>query len=274
MGAALTDGDRARVRAPAKLTLSLHVDAVRPDGYHELRAEMVALDLADELVLTPGQDRLVIDYEPPAGRLRLSEGQDNLVRRALRAVGRRAGVHLTKRIPVQGGLGGGSADAAAVLRWAGSTELATAAALGADVPFCVAGGRAEVSGIGDRVVPLGFEPRTFVLLVPPFGVDTRAVFAAWDRESLGSRAAHHEVPNDLCQAALAVEPRLARWRDLLAELTGRTPALAGSGSTWFVEGDPGALGVGDRRELVLGAERGALVTARTVPADWGDPDPT
>ena len=71
--------------------------------------------------------------------------------RALDACGRRAAVRLTKRIPVGGGLGGGSADAAAVLRWAGCADVSVAADLGADVPFCVAGGRARVEGIGERV---------------------------------------------------------------------------------------------------------------------------
>jgi len=89
-------------------------------------------------------------------------------------------VRLCKRIPVRGGLGGGSTDAAAILRWARCTDPEVAAALGADVPYCVVGGRAEVVGVGERVVPLAYEPRSFVLLVPPFGVETGAVFGAWD----------------------------------------------------------------------------------------------
>ena len=100
--------------------------------------------------------------------------------RALRAVGRRAHVRLEKHIPVGGGLGGGSSDAAAVLRWAGVDDLAVAAGLGADVPFCVRGGRARVTGIGEVLDPLPFVARTFTLVVPPFGCSTPAVYHQWD----------------------------------------------------------------------------------------------
>jgi 4-diphosphocytidyl-2-C-methyl-D-erythritol kinase len=163
----------------------------------------------------------------------------NLVRRALAAVGRTAQVRLEKRIPVGAGLGGGSADAAAVLRWAGVSDPAVASALGADVPFCVVGGRALVTGIGEVVQPMEFEDRAFVLLTPPFGVSTAVVYRVWDE--LGGPAA--DGPNDLEAPALAVEPRLARWRDALGDLTGRVPVLAGSGSTWFVEGSAAEVGV-------------------------------
>ena len=87
------------------------------------------------------------------------------------ACDRRAAVHLTKRIPLGGGLGGGSADAAAVLRWAGCTDPDVAVRLGADVPFCLVGGRARVEGVGEKVTPLPFEARDYLLLLPPFGVD-------------------------------------------------------------------------------------------------------
>src|SRR5690606_12352674 len=158
---------------------------------------------------------------------------DNLVRRALRAVGRDAHVALRKRIPAGGGLGGGSSNAAAILRWAGCDDLAIAASLGADVPFCLRGGRARVRGIGEVVEPLPFVARTFTLAMPPFGCSTPAVYAAWD--DLGGPRA--EGPNDLEPAALAVEPRLAAFRDAFGDATGETPRLAGSGSTWFVEGE-------------------------------------
>ena len=216
------------VRAPAKLTVSLRVTGVRADGYHEIDAEMVALDLADELLLAPGDSLEVVG----ATGLAVPADDDNLVRRALRAVGRTAAVRLTKRIPAGAGLGGGSADAAAVLRWAGCDDVAVAAGLGADVPFCLVGGRARVSGIGDVLVPLPPEDRTFTLLTPPFGVSTPAVYRMWD--ALGGPRS--DGPNDLEPAALAVEPRLAGWRERLADATGRAPVLAGSGSTWFVEG--------------------------------------
>jgi 4-diphosphocytidyl-2-C-methyl-D-erythritol kinase len=164
--------------------------------------------------------------------LPVGAGDDNLVRRALAAVGRTAHVRVTKRIPAGAGLGGGSADAAAVLRWAGCDDVEVAASLGADVPFCVRGGRARVTGIGDVLEPLPHVDRTFTLLTPPFGVSTPAVYRAWD--DLGGPTA--DGPNDLEPAALAVEPRLGGWRDRLGDATGERPVLAGSGSTWFVEG--------------------------------------
>ncbi len=214
-------------RALAKLTVSLRVVGVRPDGFHLLDSEMVTLDLADELEITEGGDGLEIE-----GNDAVPPGDDNLVSRALRAAGRHAHVRLRKRIPMGGGLGGGSADAAAVLRWAGVTDLGLAASLGADVPFCLLGGRARVTGIGEVVEPLPFVEREFTLLTPPFGVYTPAVYKMWDE--LGGPTA--DGPNDLAPAALAVEPRLAAWRDTLGDATGQTPVLAGSGATWFVEG--------------------------------------
>jgi len=216
--------------APAKLTLFLRVTGVRPDGYHLIDAEMVSLDLADRLVITPGDGLDVVDA---GSGLAVPGDDDNLVRRALRLVARTAHVVLTKRIPAGAGLGGGSSDAAAVLRWAGVDDLDAAARLGADVPFCLIGGRARVRGIGEHVEALGYESRTMTLLTPPFGCSTPAVYRAWD--DLGGPTA--AGPNDLEPAALQVEPRLAGWRDRLAAATGQVPRLAGSGSTWFVEGD-------------------------------------
>jgi 4-diphosphocytidyl-2-C-methyl-D-erythritol kinase len=201
----------------------------RPDGYHLLDAEMVTLDLADELAFAPGDGLEVLD-EVGVG-LPVTADEDNLVRRALRLVGRTAHVTLRKRIPAGGGLGGGSADAAAVLRWAGVDDLSVAAELGADVPFCLIGGRAQVGGIGDEIRPLPPVDRTFTLFTPPLACSTPAVYRAWD-ELGGPR----HPGNDLEPAALAVCPDLAFWRDHLARSCGQMPSLAGSGSTWFVEG--------------------------------------
>lgn len=228
--------------APAKLTVSLRVVGVRPDGYHLLDAEMVSLDLADELTFTEG-DGFTVAGAPPG----VPADADNLVCRALVTVGRTAQVHLVKRIPAGGGLGGGSSDAAAVLRWAGVTDVGIATKLGADVPFCLHGGRARVGGTGEVLTSLPYEERTYTLLTPPFGCSTPAVYRSWDE--LGGPSA--DGPNDLEPAALRVDPGLARWRDELGDATGATPVLAGSGSTWFVEG----AFPGDGR-----------VVARTVPA--------
>ena len=274
------EGWPAHVLAPAKLTLSLCVAGRRIDGLHELSAEMVTLDLADGLELDPRGDGLTLEWDLPGSALPplggwgpalAPTGDDNLVRRALRAVGRTARVRVVKRIPVGGGLGGGSADAAAVLRWAGCRDLSIALALGSDVPFCVLGGRAMVRGVGERVDPIPFEPRSFVLLVPPFGVPTGPVYREWD-SSDGSRGGNSTSGdpgrNDLTEPALRIEPRLSLWRDVLRDLSGREPRLAGSGATWFVEGTRRGLGIDDRDLVEEVDGRARLLEVKTVPAGW------
>ena len=221
----------AVVRAPAKLTLSLRVTGVRADGYHLLDAEMVSVDLCDTLTFADGDGLVIAGLHIPA------DG-DNLVTKALRAVGRAAHVTLDKQIPAGAGLGGGSSDAAAVLRWAGVDDNELAVRLGGDVPFCVRGGRARVTGIGEILEPLPYVEATYTLLTPPLHVSTPAVYRAWD--DLGGPTA--DGPNDLEPAALQVCPELAAYRDQLGDATGLTPVLAGSGSTWFVEGAYGAAG--------------------------------
>ncbi|HUQ39518.1 MAG TPA: 4-(cytidine 5'-diphospho)-2-C-methyl-D-erythritol kinase [Acidimicrobiales bacterium] len=227
-----------RVVAHAKLTLSLRVTGVRPDGYHLIDAEMTTLDLADELRIDDGEG-ISLDGEPV-------EGGDDLVGRALAVAGEMANVRITKRIPAGAGLGGGSADAAAVLRWAGVDDLHRAASLGADVPFCLVGGRARVAGIGEVVEPLPFVPESYTLVLAPFGCSTPAVYAAWDE--LGGPAGDNG--NDLEPAALHVEPRLAAIRDAIADATGARPRLAGSGATWFLSGELADLRVAGCRTVV------------------------
>lgn len=217
--------------APAKLTLSLRVVGVREDGFHLIDAEMVSLDIGDDLLLQDGYGLRIVDASSGA-RADLGPPEENLVTRALDMVGRRRSVLIRKRIPAGAGLGGGSADAAAILRWAGSRELLRAAELGADVPFCLVGGRARVTGIGEIVDPLPFVEQVLTLWTPPLMCSTPAVYRAWDE--LGGPVGDNG--NDLEPAALMVEPRLARWRDELAAVSGQRPRLAGSGSTWFVEG--------------------------------------
>ena len=200
--------------APAKLTLSLRVTGTGADGYHLLDAEMVNVDLEDTLSISPGDGLEVVDEGAgTGGHGTVPADASNLVARALVLVGRRAHVRLVKRIPAGAGLGGGSADAAAVLRWAGVSGpggLAMAARLGSDVPFCWAGeGLARVRGTGQVLELLPWDEvagRAYTLLVPPFGVSTAAVYRAWDE--LGGPVSDNF--NDL-------EP-------------------AGSGSTWFVPG--------------------------------------
>jgi len=264
--------------APAKLTLSLRVADRRADGMHEVDAEMTTIDLCDDLEIAPGAGGVVVvdvDGSPVPG---VPSGPGNLVDAALRLVGRQATVRVVKRIPPGGGLGGGSADAGAVLRWAGCRDLDAAVGLGSDVPFCAVGGRARVGGTGERVDPLPFRARDLVVLLPPLRVDTGAVFRAFDHLSPAERrdpAAEH--PNDLTRAALLVEPRLARWRAAFDAATGTRPILAGSGSTWFVpstrsdaEAVLGSLPTGRRGTayLEVDGERGRVLKATTVPAGW------
>lgn len=243
------------VEARAKLTLALRVTGVRDDGFHLIDAEMVELELADLLEIREpagdGVGALTVDGPFAAG---IGDGPDNLVRRALALAGRRADVRLTKHIPHGGGLGGGSADAAAVLRWADFDDLAAAARVGADVPFCMVGGRARVRGIGEVVEPLPFVAREVTLVVPPFGASTPAVYRAWD--GLVADGRRPSGTNELEEAAIVVEPRLADWRARIEYACGVRPVLAGSGSTWWLDGHHHGLSAALRDAVV--------VTTRTV----------
>ena len=234
------------VFAAAKLTLSLRITGRRADGYHMIEAVMVTLDVADRLEIDPidsqqagvpdGQrrDRTQVAMLDQNGREFADAPplSENLVARALKMADREAIVKVHKRIPAGAGLGGGSADAAAVLRWAGFTDHVKAARIGADVAFCINGGRARVTGIGEVIEPLDYEHEHYTLLTPPLSCDTAAVYAAWDE--LGGPVGANG--NDLEPAALKAVPELARYRDDLGNATGITPRLAGSGSTWFVPG--------------------------------------
>ena len=157
------------VSAPAKLTLTFRVTGVRDDGYHVIDAEMVTLEWCDTLTIDPSSKGLTAEGPHAKG---LPLNQANLVTKALKLVGRTAGVHIRKELPRGGGLGGGSADAAAILRWAGFDDLDECARLGSDVPFCVVGGRARVRGMGEIVEPLPANPVDITLVIPPVAVST------------------------------------------------------------------------------------------------------
>jgi 4-diphosphocytidyl-2-C-methyl-D-erythritol kinase len=174
----------ALVHAPAKINLTLEILGRRDDGYHALRSVMVPIALADELAFEPGE-RFAFACEPP------SLAQDNLVTRAFARIGRSdapVAVALRKRVPVGAGLGGGSSDAASVLRAAMSGAfgdagardwVADARALGSDVPFFLVDGPALVEGTGERVTALGQAPPWWiVLVVPDTCVATAAAYAA------------------------------------------------------------------------------------------------
>ncbi|MDP7066106.1 MAG: 4-(cytidine 5'-diphospho)-2-C-methyl-D-erythritol kinase, partial [Acidimicrobiales bacterium] len=206
-----------------------NVKGRREDGYHLIDAEMVSIDLCDELLISDGSG---IKVRSAGSGFDVPIDHSNLVNQALEMTGRTADVTIIKRIPAGAGLGGGSTNAAAVLRWAGFDDPIAAAKLGADVAFCLKGGRAHVRGIGEILEPLPYRQLGMTLLIPPIGVSTPEVYRAWDE--LNSPTGDHG--NDLETAALTVEPRLAEWRDVLTEATGKQARMAGSGGTWFVEG--------------------------------------
>ena len=219
-----------QLEAPAKLTLTLAVTGVRADGYHLIDAEMVALDIADAITIEDAPTTSITIDGPFADGIPTDDS--NLVHKALALTGRSAHVHITKNIPHGGGLGGGSTDAAAILRWANFTDTTVAARIGADIPFSLFGGRARVTGIGEEVKPLTFEARDFTLLIPPLHVSTPLVYKTWD--AMGGPQGDNG--NDLEPAAVAAVPALAMWRDRIADALGHRPFLAGSGATWFVDG--------------------------------------
>ena len=155
--------------APAKLTLSLEIKGIRDDGYHLIEAEMVSLDLMDELEIYDergnGSIKVSTEYlDQPWGfdtESSVPDNESNLVSKALNLLNVEKSVHIRKKIPPGTGLGGGSADAAAVLRWGGFEDLVAASQLGADVPFCLQGGRSIVAGIGEKITPVAYREQTF-----------------------------------------------------------------------------------------------------------------
>jgi 4-diphosphocytidyl-2-C-methyl-D-erythritol kinase len=240
--------------APAKVNRELRVGTLRPDGYHAMRSRMVSIDLADRLTAGPAE-RLEFSCDDPA----VPGGDDNLVVRAAVLLARSAGIpprvrlRLEKKIPIGGGLGGGSADAAATLRlltrfW-GLSERAgelvvLSEELGSDVPFFLSGGEAEVAGRGEVVTPLEDRPSVeLLLLVPPFSISTAAVYRTY--AGRGTLPASLEVasdsyprflgPNDLASAVLQVEPRMEAYLSSAKRAT-LDHAISGSGSAIALHG--------------------------------------
>lgn len=236
------------VEAGAKVTLALRVLGTRDDGYHILDALAVTVDApVDVLTITPGGSGCIVEPDGAA-----PTDARNLAVRALALLGVDAGLHLHKRIPSEAGLGGGSADAAAVLRSLGSDRAPTellrlGATLGADVPVCLAGGAARMAGVGDVVTPVEVPgPLHLLLVTPSFGCSTPAVYRAWD--DLGGPTSDRVldtprgwrsllpdgIVNDLEPAAEAVEPRLRPFREELERRVGLPAFLCGSGSSLAV----------------------------------------
>jgi 4-diphosphocytidyl-2-C-methyl-D-erythritol kinase len=269
-----------RERAPAKVNLVLQVGPRRADGLHEIASLFASLDLADDLRLNASEtgDDLVI-----------CEGVDgdNLVEAALRLFRERVDselpplqVEIEKRIPVAGGMGGGSADAAAALRAA--NELAggpldpvelrdLAAAIGADVPSQVEPAHALVTGAGELVERLSLPPMALVLLPSRRGLSTADVYAEADRlpstrqrlepDRLRELAAGpldelaRSLENDLQPAALSLRSNLQEGIDALLAAGALGAGLSGSGPTLFgVFPDP------EQAERAAAALDGAIAT--------------
>jgi 4-diphosphocytidyl-2-C-methyl-D-erythritol kinase len=215
------------VTAHAKLTLSLHITGVRSDGYHTIDATMVSIDAPSDLLVLSRARRTSMKVKGPFAD-GVPADASNLAWRAVEACHAKMRIELHKGIPVGAGLGGGSADAAAVLRALGGSR-SLAAALGADVPFCMRGGFARVRGIGDKLESNETPKLSVVVVTPPFACSTGAVYRAWD-ELGGPR----DEVNDLRIAAEHVEPRLSLFRREVEAAAGAPAVLAGSGSSYAV----------------------------------------
>ena len=246
---------RAAWPAPAKLNLFLHVIGRRPDGYHDIQTAFQLIDLCDSLFFEPRSDPAIHRLEGPAA---VPEPDDLCVRAARRlqqATGRRAGVdiRLVKRIPVQGGLGGGSSDAATTLValnqiWGIGLDVPELARLGrdlgADVPLFVHGHSAWGEGVGDLLTPMDLPQRHFAIVHPGVGVRTAEVFQAIELTRNSPRTTIRGFlkaggRNDCEPVVAGRNPEVAR---ALGWLAARGNArLTGTGSCVFAEFDaPGA----------------------------------
>lgn len=291
------------VAAPAKLNLFLEITRKRPDGYHDLESLMVAVDLFDTLELQPLLGEIRLTCDPPT----LSAGPDNLVHRAAgalrdavsRVAGKRialgAAIRLTKRIPAQAGLGGGSSDAAAALvglnriwKLALTREelVAIAASIGSDVAFFLTLPAAWCTGRGEIVTPEPSGAFHFVLVCPPVGLGTagvygrlavspnptsgdalRAAFRAGDAAALGGL-----LFNRLEEPAFALEPLVGRVRNRLAACGPCGAMMSGSGSTVFAvcRDRAHATAVADRfaRERPADEPESRVLIVRSLPSDF------
>lgn len=276
--------------APAKLNLFLHITGRRPDGYHALQTAFRLLDWGDTVYLRPRTDGVIARVG--TGAAGVAEADDLLVR-AANLLQKESKTHLgvdigiEKRIPMGGGFGGGSSDAATVLvaldrLWAlglGEERLATlGVALGADVPVFVRGRNAWAEGVGERLTPLELPPAWYVLASPGVHAATASLFQAPD---LTRDAAPVTIAGFLSGAVLdnAFEPVLRRQEPAVEAVFVAlsrigTPRLTGSGSGCFVEfADRGSaeaalaalpaglLSPGTSAWLARGAERSPLLDA-------------
>ena len=233
--------------APAKLNLFLHVTGRRADGYHELQTVFQFLDYADELAVTVTLDGS-IEHEHPVPGLPV----EDLCVRAARLLQQQSGtplgarIGLAKRIPVGGGLGGGSSDAATVLlalnvlwglRWDLSQLATLGLQLGADVPVFVGGRAAWAQGVGEQLLPVRLGCPWYVVVVPPVQVPTAAVFAdpgltrATRPITIRDFRAGH-ARNDLMPVVCRLFPEVAAALDWLGQYG--TARMTGSGACIYI----------------------------------------
>jgi len=246
--------DGLTLSCPAKVNLYLQVVGRRPDGYHELITVMQPLSLADSLTITLRPADIICECQGAD----LPGDEGNLAVRAVKAFQQAAGadfgVHLrlVKNIPLAAGLGGGSSDAAGVLR--GLNRLrglplnpaqlaAVARQLGADVPFFLLTGPALGRGIGEVLTPITLPPLWYVLVNPGFPVSTAAVYAglrppfqAPPLEQIHTMLQHHPTTwlhNDLEAVTMARYPELAELKTALRRQGAQGVLMSGSGPTVF-----------------------------------------
>lgn len=241
--------------APAKLNLFLHVTGRRPDGFHDLETVFQLVDLYDTLTIETRADGRIRREPAPSDPLlaRLGDDEDLTVRAARllqRESGSRLGanIHVEKRIPAGGGLGGGSSDAASVLvalnsqwglHWPIERLAALGLELGSDVPVFVFGRNAFGSGRGEHLVALALPPRWFLIIDPGVAIATRELFAApeltRDTPPLTIRALPADGGrNDFEPVARARYPEVAAVLEQLAPWGAR---LTGTGACVFTAFD-------------------------------------
>ncbi len=256
-----------RVPAPAKINLFLHIVGRRPDGYHLLQTAFRMLDWGDEITLRRRDDGLIVRTNDVPG----VPAEADLVVRAARALQAASGspfgaeIGVLKRIPMGGGLGGGSSDAASVLLalnrlWGcGLSRKALqeiGLKLGADVPFFIFGETAFAEGVGEALSPLAVPPAWYVMVAPPVSVPTAEIFSTKeltrDTEILIMQGfAAHKTRNDM-QAVVCVKyPEVAESLKWLSQYG--DARMSGSGACLFAP---------------FGAEGRARQVAASAPSGW------
>jgi len=240
----------AEVFASAKINLTLHVTGRRADGYHLLDSLVAFADHGDHLRLQPGRDlSLNVTGMFAEG---VPEDERNLVWRAAEGAGWRGHIDLEKSLPHGAGIGGGSSDAAALLKALAAQGVtlpeALPLSLGADVPVCMEARAARMRGIGEEITPVPLPKLPALLVNPGVEVPTGAVFSAL--ETRDNAAMPADVPlfdgvtdcagwlaeqrNDLEVAALGVAPEIARvLGDLRSSRDALMARMSGSGATCF-----------------------------------------